>query len=114
MPSAIASKLKKNLEIVPGNNQNYGKLPFLIFLQKERTRKVITPPLRLCSNQSCSNHGNQSEEHWGLVEHPAQAQGMVQWQNRCNDRSVYHKGWRRGYFMVRYFKTQYLLYFRVV
>jgi len=44
MPSAIASKLKKNLEIVPGNNQNYGKLPFLIFLQKERTRKVITPP----------------------------------------------------------------------
>jgi len=43
-PSAIASKLKKNLEIVPGNNQNYVKLPFLIFLQKAGTRNIITPP----------------------------------------------------------------------
>jgi hypothetical protein len=43
MPSAFARKLKKNLEIVPGNNQNYVKLPFLIFLQKAHTQNVITP-----------------------------------------------------------------------
>jgi hypothetical protein len=43
-PSAIASKLKKNLEIVPGNNQNYVKLHFLIFSAKIAHTKYYNPP----------------------------------------------------------------------
>jgi len=46
-PSAVARKWKKNLEIVPGKNKNYVKLPFLIFLlQIARTQNVIPPPHR--------------------------------------------------------------------
>jgi hypothetical protein len=35
----------------------------------------------------------------------AQTQGMGQWHKGRNDRLEYHKGWRRGYNKIRYFKA---------